>query len=317
MAFEILFIQGWALGSVYALVAYGFVATYRTNRLLNFMLPFFGAAGVLILSSLLSDGAFGIRSLRGKNPLTSVADHPVGWIICLVVAFGLVGLIGAGMERVVIRPLAGRTPFILTMATLAGAIVLEILVSQAPIRRRLEMPWGTASIKVAEADVSISTLVVCAIAPMVLLGIAGFNRTWFGITARAMASDEEAAVSMGISRARVMATAWGLAAVLATIAAMAFAVPPLGAGVFATRGMPDLFFRAIPVLAIGGWDSYGGVYMAGITIGMMQIMVGGLWGEYASMFGGGYTTILPYVVMLIVLMIRPTGLFGQANIRRI
>ena len=176
MAFEILWIQGWALGSVYALVAFGFVATYKTNRLLNFMLPFFGAGGALIMSSLVSDGAFGVQSLRGKNPLTSIADHPLGWAICLVVALGLVGMFGALAERIVIRPLAGRTPFILTMATLAGAIVLEILVSQAPIRRRLSMPWGTASIRVANADVSISTLVVCAIAPCVLLAIAGFNR---------------------------------------------------------------------------------------------------------------------------------------------
>lgn len=317
MAIEILLIQGWSLGSVYALVAFGFVATYKTNKILNFTLPFLGAAGALIMSSLVSDGAFGISSLRGKNPLTSIADHPVGWMLCLLVALVLVGAVGALVERLVIRPLAGRTPFILTMATLAGALVLDVLVGNAPISRHLAMPWGTASVKIAGADVSISTLVVCALAPAVLLGVAGFNRTWFGIAASAMANDEEAAVSMGINRSRVMATAWALAAALAMFAAMAFAVPPLGAGIFATRSMPDLFFRAIPVLAIGGWDSYGGVYAAGITIGMMQIMVGGLWGEYASFFGAGYTTILPYVVMILVLMIRPTGLFGQATVRRI
>ena len=61
----------------------------------------------------------------------------------------------------------------------------------------------------------------------------------------------------------------------------------------------------------------GGVYVAGITIGLMQVMVGGLWGEYASFLGGGYTTILPYIVMLVVLMIRPTGVFGQAAVRRV
>ncbi len=317
MAFEIILIQGWALGSVYALVAFGFVATYKANKVLNFMLPFFGAAGALIMASLVTDGALGVESLRGKNPLTSIADHPIGWTICLLVTLAVVGLLGAATERMVVRPLAGRTPFIMTMATLAGAIVLEVIVGQAPITRRLGMPWGTASVKIAGADVSISTFVVCALAPLVLVCVAVFHRTWFGIAVRAMADDEEAAVSMGMSRARVMAAAWALAAALATLAAMAFAVPPLGAGVFFTRGMPDLFFRAIPVLAIGGWDSYGGVYIAGIAIGMMQITVGGFWGEYASFLGGGYTTILPYIVMLIVLMIRPTGLFGQATIRRI
>ena len=316
MAIEILLIQGWSLGSVYALVGFGFVATYKTNKVLNFTLPFLGAAGTLILSSLVSDGGFGVRRLRGKNPLTLIADHPVGWVLCFVVALALVGALGALVERLVIRPLPGRSPFILTMATLAGALVLEVLVGHAPISRRLAMPWGTSSIAIAGADVSVSTLAVCVMAPAVLLGVARFNRTWFGIAARAMADDEEAAVSIGIDRSRVMATGWALAAGLGMLAAMAFAVPPLGAGVFTTRSMPDLFFRAIPVLAIGGWDSYGGVYAAGIAIGMMQVMVGGVWGEYASFLGGGYTTILPYMVMLIVLMIRPTGVFGQAAVHR-
>ena len=317
MAIEILLIQGWSLGSVYALVGFGFVATYKTNKVLNFTLPFLGAAGALILSSLVSDGGFGINRRRGKNPLTSIAGHPVGWVLCLVTALVLVGAIGALVERLVIRPLSGRSPFILTMATLAGALILEVVVGHAPISRRLAMPWGTASIGIDGADVSVSTLVICVLAPAVLVGVAGFNRTWFGIAARAMADDEEAAVSMGINRSRVMATAWALAAALGMLAALAFAVPPLGAGIFATRSMPSLFFRAIPVLAIGGWDSYGGVYVAGITIGLMQVMVGGLWGEYASFLGGGYTTILPYIVMLVVLMIRPTGVFGQAAVRRV
>ena len=81
--------------------------------------------------------------------------------------------------------------------------------------------------------------------------------------------------------------------------------------------MPDLFFRAIPVLAIGGWDSYGGVYIAGITVGLVQVCVGGWWGEYASIFGSGYTAIIPYVIMVGVLMVRPSGLFGQTAVRRV
>ena len=79
MAIEILLIQGWSLGSVYALVGFGFVATYKTNKVLNFTLPFLGAAGALILSSLVSDGGFGIARFRGKKP-TDLDRRSPGWV---------------------------------------------------------------------------------------------------------------------------------------------------------------------------------------------------------------------------------------------
>lgn len=317
MKVEILLINGWALGSVYALVAFGFVATYKTSKALNFSLPFLGATGALILASLLSDGAFGIKALKGRSPFPEMASHPVGWVVCFMLAMILVAGFGALVHRLTIRPLGNQSPVVITVATLAVSIPLQIFVSQAPISRRISMPWGTASFKIGDADVFISTLVVCAIAPIVLVAIEWFHRSRFGIATRAVAEDQEVALSVGINRSWVLAIGWGMAAMFAMVAALAFAVPPLGAGLFATGTMPALFYRAIPVLVIGGWDSYGGVYLAGIVIGMMQVMVGGLWGEYASFLGNGYSTVLPYLVMIIVLMIRPTGLFGQAAVRRV
>ena len=71
------------------------------------------------------------------------------------------------------------------------------------------------------------------------------------------------------------------------------------------------------MLALGGWDSYGGVYLAGLAIGLMQVLSGGLLAGQADILGAGYSTVLPYVVMLLVLLVRPSGLFGQAIIRRI
>ena len=317
MRMEILLIQGWAMGSAYALVAFGFVATYKTSKALNFSLPGLGAAGALILASLLSDGAFGIRALRGKSPVPALASHPAGWVLIFLLAVLLVACFGALVHRLAIKPLGNQSPIVLTMATLAVSIPLQIVASQAPISRRVSMPWGTASFKLGEADVFVSTLVVCATAPIVLVAINRFHRSWFGIATRAVAEDDEVALSVGIHRSRVLAVGWGMSAVFATLAAIAFSVPPLGAGIFATAAMPALFYRAIPVLVIGGWDSYGGVYLAGLIVGMMQVMVGGLWGEYASFLGTGYTAVLPYVLMLAVLMIRPTGLFGQAVVRRV
>lgn len=316
MTFEILLIRGWAIGSVYALVAFGFVATYKTSKALNFALPHLGAVGALILASLLTDGAFAIQALEGKSPLPALARHPIGWVLCFVLALALVAACGALLHRLVIRPLGNPSPVVVTMATLAVSIPLQIFVNQAPITRRISMPWGTASFELGEADVFVSTLVVCALAPIVLGAISVFHRSWFGIATRAVAEDEEAALSVGINHSRVQATGWAMAAVLAMLAALAFAVPPLGAGIFSTQDMPALFYRAIAALAIGGWDSYGGVYVAGITIGMLQVLVGGLWSEYATILGAGYSQVLPYVILLAVLVIRPTGLFGRPAVRR-
>lgn len=314
---EVLLIHGWALGSVYALVAFGFVATYKTSKALNFALPSLGATGALILASLLSDGAFGIDALRGKSPFPEMARHPLGWVVCFVLAVILVAGFGALVHRLTISPLGNQSPVLITVATLAVSIPLQILVGNAPVSRSVSPPWGTASFKIGEGSVFISTLVVCAVAPIVLGAIRLFHRSWFGIATRAVAEDEEVALSVGINRSSVLAVGWAMAATFAMLAAMASSVPPVGVGFFATGTMPALFYRAVPVLVIGGWDSYVGVYLAGILIGMMQVMTGGLWNEYSSFLGNGYSTVLPYVVMVIVLMVRPTGLFGQKAPRRV
>ncbi len=317
MPFETLLINGLSLGSVYALIAFGFVAVYKTNRILNFAHAPLGALGALILASLISDGAMGIRLLRGDNPLTAIADHPAGWASCLVLALLMAGGLGALVERFAIRPMRGRPSFTVTIATVGVAIVLQRFADQAPVSRALPMPWGAGRFDLFGTDIGISSLVICLLAPAVLGGLRTFDRTRFGIATRAFAADQEAAAAQGINPNHIAAFSWGLAAALATLAALTFSVPPLGYGTFSTAAMPTLFFRAVPVLALGGWDSYGGVYVAGIAIGMMQVMSGGLLSSYMSVLGSGYSTVLPYVVMLIVLLIRPAGLFGRRSIQRV
>ncbi len=317
MAFETLLINGLSLGSVYALIAFGFVAVYKTNRILNFAHAPIGALGALMLVSLTTDGAMGNQSLRGKNPLASIASHPAGWLLCLVVAFVLAGVLGAVVERLAIRPMSGRPSFTVTIATIGVAIVLQRFADQAPIGRALPMPWGERRFGLLGSDIGVSSAVICLIAPAVLGGLRAFDRTRFGIATRAFAADEEAAAAQGINPHNVAAFSWALAAALATLAAVTFSVPPLGYGTFSTAAMPTLFFRAIPVLALGGWDSYGGVYLAGMTVGMLQVMSGGLLSGYTDFLGAGFSTMLPYVLMLIVLLVRPAGLFGRSAVARV
>ncbi len=317
MPFDTLLINGFALGSVYALIAFGFVAVYKTNRILNFAHAPVGALGALLMASLLSDGSFGVQRFAGQNPLTSAGGHPVIWVLCLLVALTGAGALGVAVERFAIRPMRGRPAFTITTATIGVSIVLQRFADQAPISRRIAVPWGDRSVELFGLDASISSLIVCGLAPSILLALSRFDKTPFGIAARAFASDEEAALAQGIPRYQVMAFAWALAAALGTLAALTFALPPRGYGAFSTATIPGTFFRAIPVLALGGWDSYGGVYLAGLAIGLMQVLSGGLLAGQADILGAGYSTVLPYLVMLLVLLVRPSGLFGQATIRRI
>ncbi len=317
MGIGTLLFDGLSLGSIYALVAFGFVAVFKTNRILNFAHAPIGVAGALVMTSMASDGAYGLSILAGRNPLLLLRGTTVGWVLSLLVAIVCAGLMGMAVERIAVRPMRGRPAFIITTVTIGVSIVVQRLMDQAPISRRFAVPWGLDVVRVFGVDVKISTLVPVGLAAAVLGGLALFDKTGFGIAARALAGDEEAALAQGIPRGRVTGFAWALAAVLGTLAALCFSIAGGGIGAVSTAAAPASFFRAVPVLALGGWDSYQGVYVAGVFIGLVQVLSGGLLAPYTSLLGAGYSTILPYLIMVAVLLVRPNGLFGQGTTQRV
>ncbi len=310
-------INGLALGSVYAVVAFGFVIVYKTSRVLNFAHGALGAAGGLAMASLVTDGGLGISVLAGLNPFTRYANSVGGWLINLALAALVAASLGLTVERLVVRPLHGRAQFTVTIATIGAAIPLQLVIDEAPIARSLRVPWGVGAWEVAGATVfwsSVAQLLLGAGSCGVLLAL---DRTRLGLGAKAVAADQEAAMSQGIDLARVHAMTWALAAMFATLAAVAFSFSPRGNGTISTALTPALFFRALPALALGGWDSYRGAYLGGLVLGLAQVGSGHLLAPWVDHLGVGYPTMVPFLLMIPVILLRPAGLFGQAEVRRV
>lgn len=313
---EVVF-EGWAIGSIYAMVALGFVVIYKTSKVLNFAHGAVGAAGGLVMASLVTDGGLGISQLSGANPLRGLADSSWGWSLNLVLAMALTALIAIVIERVVVRPMIGRSQFTLIILTIGLSVALQRFVDKAPIARALRVPWGAELFLIDEARIPKSAVASIVMGLFAIVLIAAFNKTKVGLSARAVASDVEVALSTGIDVGKVYRLTWAISAALATAAAVAFSFSPRGVGTINTGATPELFFRALPVIAIGGWDSYRGAYTAGIAIGLIQAATGRAFAEHTDLLGAGYPRVIPYVLMVIVLLVRPAGLYGQRTIRRV
>ena len=309
--------RGLALGLMYGVVALGFVVVYRATRVLNFAHGAIGAAGAVIMASMVGDGGLGIERWRGLNPLGRFADSLLGWAANLALAALLTACLAMVMERLVVRPMLGAAQFSLLLVTIGASIPLQVFTDRAPIPRHLHAPWSTDGWMVADAFVGHSYVAMAVIGIAAIALVALFDRTRLGLMTRAVGNDQEAAESVGVSVAAVSRANWALAGVLATVAAVGLSLYPEGTGGVSSANVPGLFFRALPILALGGWDSPRGAIVGGIAIGVIQTAAGRLLSGHVDVLGAGYPAILPYVLAVVVLAVRPTGLFGARDVRRI
>ena len=309
--------RGLALGLMYGVVALGFVVVYRATRVLNFAHGALGAAGAVIMASMVGDGGLGIERWRGANPLGRYADTAAGWAANLALAALLAALLALVVERVAVRPMLGRAQFSLLLVTIGASIPLQVYADRAPIPRHLDAPWSTGGWTVAGAFVAHSYVAMGVIGLVAIVIVAWFDRTRLGLMTRAVGDDLEAAESVGVSVAVVSRANWALAGALAAVAAVGLSLFPEGTGSVSSSNVPGLFFRALPILALGGWDSARGAIVGGIAIGVIQTAAGRLLSGYIAVLGAGYPAILPYVLAVVVLAVRPTGLFGTRDVQRI
>lgn len=307
--------RGLAIGLMYGVVALGFVVVYRATRVLNFAHGALGAAGAVMMASMVGDGGLGIERWRGLNPVGS--ETVLGWSANLLLAAALAACLAMVIERVAVRPMLGRAQFSLLLVTIGASIPLQVVVDRAPIPRHLHAPWSTDGRMVAGAFVPDSHLAMVVMGLFAIALVTAFDRTRLGLMTRAVGDDQEAAQSVGVSVAVVSRANWALAGVLATIAAVGLSLYPEGTGSVASANIPGLFFRALPILALGGWDSPRGAIVGGLAIGMIQTAAGRLLSGHVDLLGAGYPAILPYVIAVVVLAVRPTGLFGSRDVRRI
>lgn len=289
---------GIALGCIYALIGMGFSIIFKASEVINF------AQGELLLV-----GAYVVSSL--------VFDWHLNFILAVILGVLLTVIIGLVFERLVLRHMIGRPVFAILMITIGLDTILRTTVlvkagsSQltAPAPFTITQGFNIAGVHFGANDML--TILVTAVLCALLYYF--FQYTRYGLAMRATALDQEAALAVGINIRTVYALAWGIAAAIATIGGVFLAISTFSISI--TLG--DAALLAFPAIILGGVDSVAGAVVGGIIIGLVQDLTAGYESNVASIFGAGIHQITPYLVMILVLLIRPYGLFGSRKVERI
>ncbi len=306
--------SGMALGAVYALVALGFVVIYRASQVFNFAhgeLLLFGAMGMVWLSAPPQTG----------DALTTIGGGMDGlglpWGVAAVLSIGATGALAVAIERVVLRPLVGRPVFVSIILTLFVGLLLRTVVmlvwGTQPVP--LRTPWDAmARIEVAGAVVgydALATLGAGAVALAAFFALMRYSR--LGVAMRAASVDQETSMALGIPVGKVFAATWFIAGGFAAMAGIFLAVrePQIDA----TLGFVAL--RAFPAVIVGGLESPVGAVLAGLLLGVLEVLCAGYLNTAMGAFGKNFHVVLPYLLMIAVLVVRPYGLFGQRRVERL
>ena len=291
-----LLFSGVALGAVYALLALGFVVVFKATQVVNF-----AHAGLLMV------GTYSAARFSAAGQRFAVA---VLLGIALTVVLALV------IERVLVRPVVRRSVVAVAIMTIGVDVVL-----QTEITRRLGIdilpvgdPWQSSTVEVLGITVPQTRVAALVVAFVVLGGFFAWSRfSDWGVAMRASAEDHRTAELMGVRLGRVSAIVWVIAAVLAVVAGVFLAAFP-SPGVSPTTSAAAL--RAFPAAILGGLDSTGGALVGGLLIGLAETLTQG-YQDQLSFLGQGFAAVVPYVVMVAVLLVRPTGLFGTTEATRV
>jgi branched-chain amino acid transport system permease protein len=293
--FVTLLVGGLFLGAIYALVALGFVTIFRATGVINF------AQGSLLLL-----GGYVIGRLHAS----------IGFWPAVLAGVAAAALAAVLVDLVLIRRVRAADLGTLAILTLG----VDILLLTELTRRigtdvvSIGAPWGADVVEVAGIRVPASRVIAGAVALVLVAALgAAVKFTDWGIAMRSAAEDGETASLMGIRLNRVAAGAWALAGALAAVGGVFLTSFP-AAGVTAGAGVVAL--AAIPAVVLGGFDSPPGAVVGGLLIGVVSVLCSGYQDEL-SFLGRGIGTVAPYVVMLLVLLVRPSGLFGTKELTRV
>lgn len=306
------------LGSVYALIALGFVLIFKATQTVNFAQGALAVAGALFLSFLVADEHIPLTTLR--NPLIDIGGPSwLPWATSVVVALVFAAVLGLVIERLAIRPMIGQPLFSVAVVTLGLEIVLRTLNNDTSETefRSLEVPWGNDGFMAGGAFINWSYVAAMITASAAFIAVYFFYRSRLGIAMRAVAFDQEAAMAQGINVGRVFAIAWAAGAVLAAMGGIFGTQPPVKQTGAVDPETANIAFRALPAVILGGLDSATGALLGGMIVGGAEIFAGQYAAGIQSQIGAGYPLVVPYVVMLIGLVVRPYGLFGTPEIRRV
>jgi branched-chain amino acid transport system permease protein len=294
MEFDWLFLAeivlaGVGTGGLYALTGLAFVMIYKGTRVVN-----------LAIGEMLMVGAYLCFGLA------SAMNLPM-WLAILVAVIGS-GLAGAVIERIAIRPMLGEAPISVFMVTIGLGSVLvglvELIWTSEP--RRLPEFLPSAPVMIGGAFVPSKVFYGFLIAAALIAAALVVFRFWRGgVALRATASDQQAAYSMGINVPRVFSLSWTVAAMIAAVAGV---IVGAVSGISSTMGVFGL--SVLVVVIVGGLDSILGALVAGLLVGVVESLAGGF-------LGGGHKLLATFMILILVLLIRPYGLFGTHEIERL
>ena len=290
-----LVITGATLGMTYALIAIGFVIIFKCSKAFNIAQGHFVMLGGYLAYTFLV-----------------VAQFPV-WagIIAVILVGAAMGLV---VERLALRPLLGQPVLSVIMMTIALAGVIEGIAIMA---------WGgeyktyydvLPEMTLKVGDVSIppaSVLGLIVSVTVVTLLVLLFRYTKIGLAMRATAEDADVTRTVGIRATTVYALAWVIACVVGVVGGML-----LGGVSGVMTSLSEIGLKALAVVILGGLDSIGGAIVAGVTVGILENLAAGYLDPLMPS-GGGLANVFPFIVMILVLMVKPHGLFGMKRIERV
>ena len=293
MKFLEVLINGISLGGIYALIALGFVIVFKATEVVNF--------------------AHGSLLVLGGYVTARAHDH-MSFLPALLLGILVAGLAALVVERLFVARLRDGNVNALAILTIGVDIVLitELTRRFGPDILSEGDPWGNKIVHFGNVDLPQSRLAAIIVIALLLVAFfLAFKYSSWGISMRAAAEDGEAAALMGIRRGRVTMTAWFVAGALAAVAAVfltAYPTPGIDPGVRETA------LRAFPAAILGGLDSTAGAVVGGLAIGISEATVNGYG---ITLAGGSLGDVVPYVVMLLVLLVRPSGLLGTREVSRV
>ncbi len=288
------FSGGLGQGAIYVLLALGFVIIYKSMKVVSFAQPAFMMAGAILVSYLTPRFGF--------------------WGAVVVGTLGI-GVVALAVERIAIRPMVGKAVFVIAIITIGVDIVVRVVagafVGTDPLL--VGDPWGLDTVTIGDVQVQqrhIAALIAMAVVVIALMLFFRLSST--GLAMRAAALDQEAAMAQGVSVGAVFALSWALAGSLAALA-----------GVFAAAGnaIDGSFYivalAALPVIIVGGLDSLGGAVVAGLLVGVVESLARAYHSDIFPNLATNTGYLAPYVLMMVVLLVRPHGLFGTKEVERV
>lgn len=316
------------LGSLYSLIAVGFVIIFKSTQVLNFAHGAIAALGAYFTWVTVTHWNIPGRFFPPDSPFvignTESFWQPrvLTWVTALILAALMAAALGWLMERLFIEPMVGEPIFSVAIITLGMEIVLRTIYTDflGSLARPMGDPFGFNGWRweIGEKTLLVFWSQPFIIASTVILAIllVLFFRSKYGVAMRATAFDQEAAMIQGIPVRRIFALAWVIGGLLAAFAGTFSATaPPRFRG--ADPLLPLLAFRALPAVVVGGLDSIIGAFAGGFIVAFFEIFLPTYFTTLSSYVGQGFEAVVPYAVMLVFLIIKPYGLFGTEEIRRV